>query len=122
MKVILLLIPAMFFILSGCNQSDYTIEPEEAKDRLENDETIVLLDVRTLEEYNDEHITGAELLPLTELESKMPSMYPDKTKTYFVYCRTGSRSADAIEILSDLGYEDIHDLGGIVDWPYDKAE
>ena len=121
MKALLMMF-ALFMVLTACNQSDYTIEPEEAKDRLENDETIVLLDVRTLEEYNDEHIAGAELLPLSELESKMASRYPDKTKTYFVYCRTGSRSADAIQILSDLGYEDIHNLGGIVDWPYDKAE
>ncbi len=121
MKAVLMLF-AMFMLLTGCSQSEYTIEPEEAKERLENDDSIVLLDVRTLDEFNEEHITDAELLTLFDLESDMESRYPDKTQTFFVYCRSGSRSADAIQILSNLGYEDIHDLGGIINWPYETTE
>ena len=114
----LLLIGAFFLTLSGCTQDVYTIEPENAKERMERDGSIVLLDVRTPEEYSEIHIPGASLLPISDLEKEMPSEYPDKKATYFVYCRSGNRSADAIEILSDLGYDDIHDLGGIIDWPY----
>jgi len=97
------------------------ISPEEAKENLDNDSEIILLDVRTLMEYEDEHIEGSVLLPLDELAEKASEIIPNQEKTYYVYCRSGNRSATAAQLLVDMGYKNIHDLGGIIDWPYDTV-
>ncbi len=95
------------------------ITADEAKKRLDSDESIILLDVRTEEEYREKHIPGSLLLPLSDLEDKAESEIPDKDATLFVYCRSGNRSATASKILVNLGYTKVYDLGGIIDWPYD---
>lgn len=95
------------------------ITPEAAKARLDSDELIVLLDVRTEEEYNEGHIEGATLLPLATIEAKATSVIPDLDATLFVYCRSGVRSAEAVKSLIALGYTRVYNLGGIIDWPYE---
>ncbi|WHH61486.1 rhodanese-like domain-containing protein [Petroclostridium sp. X23] len=95
------------------------ISPSEAKQRLEEEEGIILLDVRTEEEYQEKHIPQSVLIPLEILEKEMQDKIPDKNTVIFVYCRSGRRSANASEILVSLGYTNIYDLGGIQDWPYD---
>lgn len=99
--------------------SSVLITAEEAKKRLDSGESIVLLDVRTEEEYLEKHIPGSLLIPLSELEKDIESKLPDKNATLFVYCRSGNRSATASKILVELGYTNVYDLGGIMDWPYD---
>jgi rhodanese-related sulfurtransferase len=64
-------------------------------------------------------IEGSELLSLSIIESNLERNYPDKETTFIVYCRSGRRSAEAIEIMVAQGYTNIYDLGGIIDWPYD---
>ena len=74
----------------------------------------VAVDVREPDEYAVGHIPGAKLLPLGEVNSR-----PEKEATWLVYCRTGRRSAEAVQKLDALGYSNLYDLGGILSWPYE---
>ena len=97
------------------------ITPQDAKTRLDSDKSIVLVDVRTQEEYDQSHIAGALLLPVDMISTKAVHVLLDKNATYFVYCRSGNRSATAARTLADLGFTEIYDLGGIQDWPYETV-
>ncbi len=94
------------------------ITPEEAKSRLDADAGIVLVDVRTKEEFDAGHIANALLVPVDTLAAEAAKVLPDKNATYFVYCRSGNRSATASKLLVDMGYTHVYDLGGIIDWTY----
>ena len=97
------------------------ITPEEAKEKLDNDPSILLVDVRTPDEYKQEHIVNAISLPLDTIIFEGPSdAIPDKDALYFIYCHSGNRSEIASAQLLSMGYKNIYDLGGIVDWPYEK--
>ena len=75
----------------------------------------VLLDVRRIEEFNAGHIDGAVLVPHDTIAEKIGSEIPDKNTPVFVYCRSGRRSAMAVEAMKKLGYTDLTDLGGMKD-------
>lgn len=96
-----------------------SISPEEAQKRLETEKDIILLDVRTQEEYEEKHIPGSMLIPVDELEKRAVEELKEKDKTIFVYCRSGNRSTTASNILAELGYTKVYNLGGIIDWPYE---
>lgn len=95
------------------------IAPDIAKERLDSDEAIILVDVRTEQEYGEGHIPDALLFPITTIENDAATIIPDLDATYFVYCRSGSRSAQAVGLLLDMGYTSVYDLGGIINWPYE---
>jgi rhodanese-related sulfurtransferase len=82
----------------------------------------VLLDVRTPEEYAESHIDGAVLIPDTEIADRADAELIHKDARIYVYCRTGVRSASATKILVDMGYTNVYDIGGIVDWPYGTVD
>ena len=91
----------------------------EAKKHLDEDAGIILLDVRTQEEYDGGHIPGAVCLPVETFgDGDLTTLLPDKNAEIFVYCRSGRRSAQAAKLLTDLGYTAVTDFGGILDWPY----
>lgn len=94
------------------------IEPAAAI-RLLDAEKAQAVDVREPDEYAVGHIPGAKLLPLGEVMSRAAEVLPDKDAPWLVYCRTGRRSADAVQKLDALGYTNIYDLGGILSWPYE---
>lgn len=98
------------------------ISTEEAKEVMQSGNHYVILDVRTLDEYNEGHIEGAVLLPDNELEEKAESTLPDKEATILVYCRSGRRSVAAAQDLINMGYTNVYDFGGIVDWPYEVVK
>ena len=77
------------------------------------------VDVREPDEFAIGHIPGAKLLPLGEVVSRAGEVMPDKDAAWLIYCRTGRRSADAVQKLEALGYTDLRDLGGILSWPYE---
>ena len=79
---------------------------------------ITVVDVRREDEYAEGHIEGAMLLPLDVLVSLAEDKLPDKSATILVYCRSGNRSAKAALQLAGLGYENVYDFGGMIDWPY----
>lgn len=96
-----------------------TITPPEAKERLEKEKDIILLDVRTEEEHKVKHIPNSILAPVENLENEIKDKINEKDVTIFVYCRSGRRSNLAVEILNKLGYTNVFDLGGISSWPYE---
>jgi len=106
----------------GTEEKVLMISPEEAKENINENSEIILLDVRTPSEYESEHIEGAVLLPLDQINEKASEVIPDKEEIYYVYCRSGNRSATAAQLLVDMGYENVYDLGGIIDWPYDTVK
>ncbi|MEG0592565.1 MAG: rhodanese-like domain-containing protein [Coprobacillus sp.] len=107
--------------LTGCSSQSYqTITAKEAKTMIEERE-VIIIDVREENEYNQGHIQDAILIPLSSI-NKDNELLPDKDKTVLVYCRSGNRSAKAAKKLVDLGYKDIYDFGGILDWPYSTTK
>ena len=98
-----------------------TITPQDAKSRLDSDKTILLVDVRTQAEFDTEHLVGANVAPVEYLSTTATQLFPDKNATYFIYCRSGNRSATASRLLVGLGYQHVYDLGGIIDWPYETV-
>ena len=95
------------------------ITAEEAKKIMDSGEEHIILDTREQNEFDEGHIPGAILIPYTEIESKGEEMLPDKDKLILVYCRSGRRSKIAAESLSKLGYTNVKEFGGIIDWLYE---
>ena len=103
----------------GEKQMYEIISPKKAKEIMDTKKDIVILDVREQEEYDDGHIKGAILIPHTEIETVAEKTIPDKSKEILVYCRSGRRSKIASQSLVKLGYTNVKEFGGIIDWPYD---
>lgn len=96
--------------------------PDEAVKLMGTADTIVL-DVRSRDEYATGHINGAINLPLDELNFENTSvLVPELGNTLFVYCYSGKRSILAMNVLHEFGYTDIHNIGGIKDWPFAFVE
>ena len=95
------------------------ITAEEAKKIMDSGEEHIVLDTREQDEFDSGHIPGAILIPYTEIENKAEEMMPDKDKLILVYCRSGRRSKIAAESLAKLGYTNVKEFGGIIDWPYE---
>ena len=124
MKKFVLIILAMLF-LTACGQNKeqeavyMNITAEQAKDIMDSQEDYVILDTRTQEEYEESHIPGAILIPHDQILEKAESVLTDKNQLILVYCRSGRRSKLASEDLVKLGYTNIKEFGGIIDWPYE---
>lgn len=116
----------IIFVMTSCNkESDTTnnqegqykmITMQEAKTIFEAEGDYIILDVRTVEEYDGGHIPGAINIPNETIGDEEPSELPDKNQTIYVYCRSGNRSKKASEKLVKLGYTDVIEFGGIIDW------
>jgi rhodanese-related sulfurtransferase len=117
------LIILLVAILTACGISSEgyrNVSSEEAKQLIDNKE-VVVLDVRTSEEYQEGHIPNAILLPLQELEIKLNDL--DKEETYIVVCRSGNRSTKASEILTSNSFANIYNMtGGMNSWAYEIAK
>ena len=126
MKKLFLLILAMM-LLTGCGQDKemeqeavyMNITAQQAKELMDNREGYIILDTRTQEEYEESRIPGAILIPYDEITEKAESILTDKDQLILVYCRSGRRSKIAADALVALGYTNIKEFGGIMDWPYE---
>ena len=124
-KLVFLLLAVM--LLTACGQDKennqgavyVNITAEEAKQIMDSEEGYIILDVRAQEEYDESHIPGAILIPHTEIEARAEEVLTDKDQLILVYCRSGRRSKIAAEALAELGYTNIKEFGGIIDWPYE---
>ena len=96
----------------------HKISAADAYKIMSESKDFVLLDVRTEEEFSERRIEGAVLIPHLEIKARAGKELPDKKKVIFVYCRSGGRSAFASGELVSLGYSNVYDIGGIIDWPY----
>ena len=108
-KTIVVILMVLVGVLVGC------VGPKGGKMKLPDN--AVLLDVRQADEFNAGHIKGAVLVPHDTIIEKVGSVVPDKSTPVYVYCRSGRRSAIAVEAMKKLGYTDLTDLGGM-----DEAE
>ena len=102
----------------------YEITQENAKEIMDSEKDILIIDVREEDEYNESHIKDALLLPLSvlyseEAENSAKKVIPDKNMKVLIYCRSGRRSKEASAVLASLGYENIYEFGGILTWQYD---
>ncbi len=97
----------------------HKLTAEEAKARIDSGDPVLILDVRTPEEFDAGHIPGAINVPNEGIVDEMPVELPDKNAEILIYCRSGRRSNDAAHKLLAMGYTAVYDFGGIIDWPYD---
>jgi rhodanese-related sulfurtransferase len=116
--ILLVILGIWIWTKAGSNSDTLKISAENAKQRLDNEKGIVLLDVRTPEEHLQKRIPNSILIPVNILAKEAISKLPDKNAAIIVYCKSGNRSASAVKILTNLGYTNIYDLGGINGWPY----
>ena len=124
-KLIFILLAAL--LLTACTQEKdndreaiyMNITAQEAKEIMDTQEGYIILDVREQDEFDQGHIPGAILIPYTQIDRKAEDMLPDLDQLILVYCRSGRRSKIAAEALVELGYTNIKEFGGILDWPYE---
>ena len=124
-KLVFLFLAVM--VLTACGQAKendqgavyVNITAEEAKQIMDNEEGYIILDVREQDEYDAGHIPGAIVISHEEIEEKAEDVLTDKDQLILVYCRSGRRSKIAAEALVELGYTNIKEFGGIIDWPYE---
>jgi Rhodanese-related sulfurtransferase len=98
-----------------------SITADEAKLLIDSESGYIILDARTSDEYAEGHISGAVVIPYDEVTNRAASELPDKTQLILVYCRSGRRSKLAAQTLAELGYTNVKEFGGIIDWPYETA-
>ena len=94
------------------------ISQAEAKALMDGENNYIILDVREQYEFDEGHIEGAILIPYTEIAEKAEGVLNDKDQLILVYCRSGRRSKIAAQSLADLGYTNVREFGGIIDWEY----
>lgn len=99
----------------------HKISAAEAQEMIAESEEFILLDVRTDEEFREKRIDGAVLIPDYEIQERAETELPDKEALILIYCRSGRRSAAAANELVNMGYTNVYDFGGIIDWPYDTV-
>ena len=119
------------FIISGCstvvnkdttksveNSSVTKITAKEAKVEIDKG-NVIILDVRTKEDYTSGHIENSILIPVNDIEKEVENILKDKEQKVLIYCRSGNRSSQAAKLLVKMGYTNVYDFGGIKDWPYE---
>lgn len=109
-------------LFASCKNDGYhKIGPEEARRIMKETDNFILLDVRTESEYREIRIPNSRLIPDYEISARAPLELPDKNAMILVYCRSGRRSASASRKLAKMGYTQIYDFGGIMNWPYETV-
>lgn len=134
----LLVVLGVSVLLSGCGSADsntmqapaakaqeskvtaeyHKITQEQAKERMTKNPKVIILDVRTPQEYKDGHIDKAINVPNEDINTTPPKELPDKNAEILIYCRSGHRSKQASDKLVKMGYTNIYDFGGINTWTY----
>lgn len=117
-------------LMVGCSQGEQTAEDataakvsaeytqisQEKAQEMMKSEDVVIVDVRTQDEYAEGHIPGAICVPNESIVDAQPEELPDLEQTILVYCRSGRRSKEASQKLADMGYTNVYEFGGIIDW------
>jgi len=125
MKRLIVAMLCCFLALTACGapRAVYRrISAEEAYQMMRETGEYILVDTRTHEEYAQGYIDGAALVPEYEIAGRAAAELPDKDALILVYCRSGRRSEIAASVLVAMGYTNVYDFGGIIDWPYDTVK
>ena len=111
------------FSLFGCELIKHNtyeqISADEAKALMESESDYIIIDARTQSEFDEGHIPGAILIPEYEIAERAERELLNKKQLILVYCRSGRRSKIAAEELVKLGYTNVKEFGGIIDWEYE---
>jgi rhodanese-related sulfurtransferase len=123
----MILISLSLFGLSACKNDGNVpayeqITSKEAKTIMDTEKDYVIIDARTKEEFAEGHIENAILIPEYEITERAEKELPDKDALILVYCRSGRRSKIASEELVKLGYTNVKEFGGIINWPYETVK
>lgn len=130
-KAIIEAIMVLVMMLTGCAASggedgksvaetSYTqITQDTAKEMMNAEDGHVIVDVRRQDEYDEGHIPSAILIPNESIKDTRPDELPDLEQTILVYCRSGRRSKEAAQKLADMGYKNVYEFGGIIEWTGD---
>ena len=100
----------------GMVRSYMQISQEQAKEMMAQEDGHIIVDVRRQDEYDAGHIPGAILIPNEGIGTEQPEELPDLNQIILIYCRSGRRSKEAAQKLFDMGYTNIYEFGGIIDW------
>ena len=126
--IIMLLISLSLFGMTACDDANgksstyEQITAEQAKTIMDTERDYVIIDARTEEEFAKGHVENAILIPEYEIAQRAEKELPDKEQLILVYCRSGRRSKIASEELVKLGYTNVKEFGGIIDWPYEVVK
>ena len=104
---------------SGASSTYDRISGAKAKALMDSESGYIILDAREQDEYDEGHIPGAILIPYDKIADRAEKELPDKDQLILVYCRSGRRSKIAAEELVKLGYTNVKEFGGIIDWEYE---
>ena len=127
-RIISISLAALLCLISfaGCAQEEKDVEntyqqisAQEAKTIMDTEKDYIIIDARTEEEFAAGHIANAILIPEYEIAERAEAELPNKDALILVYCRSGRRSKIASEELVKLGYTNVKEFGGIIDWPYE---
>ena len=126
MKRLIAIVLISLMLLSGCRQIEdeeemiastyYQIDQETAKQMMHAEDGHIIVDVRRQDEYDAGHIPGAICIPNESISTEQPELLPDLNQIILVYCRSGRRSKEAAQKLFDIGYKNVYEFGGILDW------
>ena len=124
----LILLTAIALLVTACSsggqvmdgedmvRSFTQISQEEARKMMEKDDGHIIIDVRRQDEFVTGHIPGAVCIPNESIGEEKPEELPDTDQIILVYCRSGNRSKQASQKLFDMGYTNVYEFGGIIDW------
>lgn len=127
MKKVIILLVMILFLITGCGtvkEERKMISYEEVNGVIENYENlehVYIIDVREEDEFNEGHLINSYNIPLSRLQT-IESENISLDSKIIVYCRSGNRSKTAQEKLNELGYTNVYDMGGIINWPYDVVK
>lgn len=125
-KARLILLTAFVLLLTACSSGgqamddivrSYTmISQDQAKEMMEKEDGHIIIDVRRVDEFETGHIPGAVCIPNESIGTEQPKELPNLDQIILVYCRSGNRSKQAAQKLFDMGYTNVYEFGGIIDW------
>lgn len=121
--VLFMAVLVMLISLAGCAADNapatyISISAADAKEIMDSETGYIILDVRTENEFAEGHIPGAILIPDYDIAERAEAELPDKKQLILVYCRSGRRSKNAAAKLAEMGYSNVKEFGGIIDWSY----
>ncbi|MBS5003142.1 rhodanese-like domain-containing protein [Holdemania filiformis] len=106
------------FMSKTTEKKPVKLTPAQAQQKMTN-EPVTIIDVRRPDEFAEGHIPGAVNLPNETISHSALAALPDEDAVLLVYCRSGHRSAQAVAKLVRLGYKQVYDFGGLLQWPYE---
>ena len=127
MRKVFMIFIIILIMFTGCEREDSMqntekqpdfrqISMQEGLELMENDSDYIILDVRRTDEFEEGHIPGAVNIPNETIGTEEIEQLPDKNQTIYVYCRSGNRSKQASKKLAELGYTNVVEFGGIIDY------